>query len=392
MITLDSLLIELFQQGIERLDYQVPSRDKKILISLSRQVQSGHFLTENQAKLLTRILKENIKFITTITEEQRELINSPNWSQPFRVIEQLRKVLYNKDADGRILVEFTYNKRLRQVITDINKDIEGQMLSINGKQYSIPLTEKNLHLVVKTFKPHGFEIDPILTDFYEEISEILAGDKDQFEIFKITNTKLLAKVEDEIGPITEENICLLNDRSHKFQYSIFQKNPEKSLKNAIANRPSTRVWINSEQTTLDELVSALKDLHRLPLLIVFDGHDSKESLKNLKKLEKSLKNNGVETGVGIYFRFDNITDSNKDFNSTVSALGYNTALDHQTLVAGLANNKLPKFMISSEWSPRSVISLTNNFKNNKTSYYCDNIDLIVYYNDRKPLGHIDAIV
>jgi hypothetical protein len=392
MITLDSLLIELFHQGIERLDYQIPTRDKKILISLSRQIQSGHFLTENQAKLLTKILKENLKFITTVTEEQRTVINSPSWSQPFRVIEQLRKVLYNKDNDGRILVEFTYNKRLRQVITDINKDIEGQMLSINGKQYSIPLTEKNLHLVVKTFKPQGFEIDPILTNFYEEISEILAGDIDQFEIFKITNTKLLAIVKDEIGPITEENICLLNDRRHKFQYSVFQKNPEKSLKNSIANRPSTRVWIDSAQTTLVDLVSALKDLHRLPLLVVFDGHDSKESLKNLKKLENSLKNNNIETGVGIYFRFDNITDSNKDFNSTISTLGYNTALDSQTLVAGLANNKLPKFMISSDWQPGSVISFTNNFKNNKTSYYCDSIDLIVYYNDRRPLGNVDAIV
>jgi hypothetical protein len=246
--------------------------------------------------------------------------------------------------------------------------------------------------VVKTFKPQGFEIDPILTNFYEEISEMLAGNKDQFEIFKITNAKLLSKVEDEIGPITEENICLLNDRSHKFQYSVFQKTPEKSLKNSIANRPSTKVWIDSTQATLVDVVSALKDLNRLPLLIVFDGHDSKESLKNLKKLEKSLKNNSIETGVGIYFRFDNITDSNKDFNSTISTLGYNTALDSQTLVAGLANNKLPKFIISSGWKPRSVISLTNNFKNNKTSYYCDNIDLIVYYNDRRPLGSIDAIV
>lgn len=392
MITLDSLLIELFQQGIERLDYQIPSRDKKILISLSKQINSGHFLTENQAKLLVKILKENLKFITPLTAEQQAVVESPIWSQPFRVIEQLRKVLHSKEHEGRILVEFTYNKRLRQVITDINKDIEGQMLSQNGKQYSIPLTEKNVHLIVKTFKSQGFEIDPILMKFYEEIEEILSGDKDQFEIFKTSNKKLLSKVEEDIGPISEENISLLNDRSHKFQYSIFQKNPEKSLKNSIANRPSTKVWIDSTQTLLDDVVAAIKELNRLPLLVVFDGHDSKESLKNLKNLEKSLKNNDVETGVGIYFRFDNITDSNKEFNSTVGLLGYNTVLGNQTVVAGLANNRLPKFIVSNKWKPGSVISLTNNFKNNKTSYYCDDVDLIVYYNDRRPLGSIDAIV
>jgi hypothetical protein len=49
-------------------------------------------------------------------------------------------------------------------------------------------------------------------------------------------------------------------------------------------------------------------------------------------------------------------------------------------------------MFSEKWQAQSVVSFTNNFKNNKTSVYCNNIDLIVYYNDKAPLGDIDAIV
>lgn len=392
MTTTDTLLIELFHQGIEKLDSRIPSRDKKILISLSKQILSGHFLTENQAKLLGKILKENSQHLTLLNSDQLNVVENPRWSQSFRVIDQLRKIFLSKDHDGRILVEFTYNKRLRQIVSDLNKVIEGQMLSVNGKQYSIPLTEQNVYNVVKTFKTHGFEIDPILMKFYEEISEILSGTRDQFEIFKIVNDKLLLSIKKDVNVIDETNLVLLNDRSHRFQYSVFQKNPEISLKNSIASRNNTKIWIDSKVTSLDNVVSALNDLNRFPLLIIFNGHDSKECLQHLKKLSNSLKTIDADSSVGVYFRFDNITEQNKEFNNSVASLGYNTALNENTLVAGIANNKLPKFMISSKWRPQSVITFSNNFKNNKTSYYCDDVDLIVYYNDKRPLGNVDAIV
>ena len=108
-------------------------------------------------------------------------------------------------------------------------------------------------------------------------------------------------------------------------------------------------------------------------------------------MEKSLKNCDLNN-VGIYFRFDSAGDSNKDFNATISNLGYNAKLDKHTLVAGIANNKLPKFMLKNGWYPNSVISFSNNFKGNKTSVYCNAVDLIVYYNDKRPLGGADAIM
>lgn len=392
MITVDTLLIELFRQGIETLNSQIPNRDKKVLISLARQINSGHFLTENQSKLLVKILKENSQHLFDPTSENLNVIENPTWSQAFRVLEQVRKIFMSKENEGRILVEFTYNKRLRQQITDLNKNIEGQMLSVNNKQYSLPLTEKNLYQVVSMFKPMGFSVDQNLMKFYEEISEIYEKSSNQFNVFNLSNDKLTNLIKQDTTDITEDNLILLNDRRLKFQYSIFPKNPEISLKNSLANRPSTRVWIDSTKTSLDELVKALHELNRLPVLFIFNGHDSKECLQNLKKMSISMKNTGVDTGVGIYFRFDSINESNRDFNLAISQLGYNAKLDSTTQVAGIANNKLPKFMLKNGWYPNSVISFSNNFKSNKTSVYCDAVDLIVYYNDKRPLGGVDAIV
>jgi len=392
MITVDALLIELFQQGIDKLDSQIPIKDKRILTSLSRQITAGQFLTENQSKLLIKILKENQQHLTIVTHEKLLAIDCPTWSQEFRVLDQVRKIFISKEHDSRILVEFTYNKRLRQLITDLNKQLEGQAISNNSKQYIILLTEKNIYTLVNAFKNQGFEIDPILTKFHGEIAEIMKTKTNQFDIFSLTNEKLISAIKGEVANISDNNLTLLNDRSLRFQYSIFPKNPEISLKNSLANRASTRVWIDSSTTTFDHLIASLQALDRLPVMVVFNGHDSKECLQNLRKLENSLKNNNIDTGVGIYFRFDNGTDSNKEFNASISNLGYNAKLDSTTRVAGIANNKLPKFMIKNGWYPKSVISFSNNFKGNKTSVYCDAVDLIVYYNDKRPLGGADAIV
>ncbi len=184
----------------------------------------------------------------------------------------------------------------------------------------------------------------------------------------------------------------MNDRRLRYQYQIFQKNPEISLKNSLANREKTRVWVNSNTVTLQELIVALMDLKRLPVLTIFNGHDSDESLKNLNNLANSLKNIDLSNNVGIYFRFDNNSSKNQEFNSAVSSFEFNKPLNNLTEVAGIANNKLPKFVVSNNWKPMSVISFSNNFKNNKTSFYCDNVDLIVYYNPKEPLGDFCAIV
>ena len=269
MITIDELLIELENKGIAKLDVAVPARDKKILVSLTKQIKYGHFLTENQGKLLVKILTENKQFLSTVPSDQLTILDAPIWSQPFRVIEQIRKVFLSKDQNYSILIEFTYNKRIRQLIYDLGKNLEGQLISINAKQYSIPLTEKNVFTIVKALQPQKFSIDPALVKFYEEISEILKNNKSPFDIFSTSNEKLLEKVKDEIGEISEENLMLINDRRFKFQYSVFPKNSENSLKNLIANRPSTRLWISNQEYSLDQLLSSLKELDRLPLLVVF---------------------------------------------------------------------------------------------------------------------------
>jgi len=389
MPTVDTFLSYLCYNHKETLTTHWSQRDKKVLVSLNKQIQSGNFLTENQGKLLLKILKENWEIVTATITADISLIENPQWTEPFRVIEQLRKVFISIEENPKIVVEFTYNKRIRQSINDLNKVLQGQVVCANPRQYHLPLTEQNIYNVVRHFQNDDFEIDEKIMDFYREIEEIIESKKDVYNVFSLANEKLISAVKKDVGVIDQNNSLLLNDRHIRYQYQISSKNPENSLKNAIANRTSPKVWINSNTHALVEVIENIQALNRLPLLVVFNGHDSKECLKNLEKLVKSVDT--AETG--IYFRFDNHAEGDKQFNMFIQSNKLNAKLSPTTMIAGIANNKLPKFMIKNGWYPNSVISFSNNFKNNKSSYYCDSVDLIVYYNDKQPLGgDIDAIM
>ena len=59
MKTIDNLLADIVRLGVGKLDNSVPLRDKKILVSLDKQINFGNFLTKNQGDLLIKIIKEN---------------------------------------------------------------------------------------------------------------------------------------------------------------------------------------------------------------------------------------------------------------------------------------------------------------------------------------------
>ena len=110
MPTVDKFLSYLCYNHKETLTTHWSQRDKKVLVSLNKQIQSGNFLTENQGKLLLKILKENWAVVTATITADISLIEDPQWSEPFRVIDQLRKIFISMEENPKIVVEFTYNK------------------------------------------------------------------------------------------------------------------------------------------------------------------------------------------------------------------------------------------------------------------------------------------
>jgi len=229
-------------------------------------------------------------------------------------------------------------------------------------------------------------------DFYQEISEIIKLGETPFDIFSTTNTKLIDQVENDIGKISKENLLLLNDRKIRYQYQISEEFDDESLAASIANRKTSKIFIDSKQITLTDIIAALKQLDRLPLLVIFDHYEVEKSWNMLQKLREAILENNLSK-VGIYFRFDSGSNDATNFNSLIKVSNFNQYLDTDSEVVGIASGKLPKFMLKSDWYPRSVLNLQNSYKNNRTTVYCNSSDLIINYGETQPLsGDIYAIV
>jgi hypothetical protein len=116
--------------------------------------------------------------------------------------------------------------------------------------------------------------------------------------------------------------------------------------------------------------------------MIFDTWTESTCNTNLKNLQKSLEENEIFDGVGIYFRLQNTTEG-KLFNQFIQEQQYNKPLDHQTQVAGIQVGKLPKFFLKDcDWAPKSVIVLGTNLRHSKTAVYSNRCDLIISYADK----------
>ena len=57
MITIDELLLDIVNNTNPSVEDMMPARDSRVLRSLSTSVNSHYFITENQSKLILKLLK-----------------------------------------------------------------------------------------------------------------------------------------------------------------------------------------------------------------------------------------------------------------------------------------------------------------------------------------------
>jgi hypothetical protein len=369
---------------------KISLRDRRILMSIGLQLDRGLFITENQSKILIKIIKENIEALKEITPDLETLISNPVWSQSFRKIQRIRKLYKSITDENAMVVEFSYDKRLKHKFFELSSKLDDSIIASGTRHYTISFTEKNILLVVEKLLNEDFEIDHKIMDFYREIEKITKHQEITFEIFSTDNEKFKNIVKTNVADIIEENILPLADKAIRHGYHVFQKIPKNSLISAIAQRSTSKIYINPKEFSFDEVIDALTKLNRFPLLTIFDGHGAAHDRKHLNFLKSAVDTNIPSAEVGVYFRYEKSNDSDQ-FNSAISEFKYNKNLTETSTIAGISNNKMPKFFIKSAWYPETVISFTNAFKNNKAAVYCDKVDLIIYYCDNCPMNGVEVV-
>jgi len=387
MTTVDQLLLQIVNYSSTTIEELVSKRDARILRSMASAIISSNFLTENQSKLLVRILRENQEKLKSVNDNLVEQLLVPTWSREFRIFEQTKKLyISNSNDELSLIIEISYSSSLGKEIANIGKSVSGMSAGQSGKFYHADLTEKNIVTLVSRLKKLDFEIDQKIQNYYEIIqlwseSEI----RDRFKIDTITHDNFQKQITSDLGIHTPIDQNIINDRSLRYQY-FGEKNgkiPE-NLTETVATRLTRQLWLDKNITDLSDIFDTLRNLKRFPLLIVFDSNDQKKCLEELVNLSKILEKNGIVDNVGIYFRLGN-DGIGKEFNQLIANKKYNSQLDNTTKIVGIASGKIPKFLLKTAWKPMSVISIGRLLQHNKTSVYANCCDLIINWSDTQPI-------
>jgi hypothetical protein len=387
MTTVDQLLLQIVNYSSTTIEELVSKRDARILRSMASAIISSNFLTENQSKLLVRILRENQEKLKSVNDNLVEQLLVPTWSREFRIFEQTKKLyISNSNDELSLIIEISYSSSLGKEIDNIGKSVSGMSAGQSGKFYHADLTEKNIVTLVSRLKKLDFEIDQKIQNYYEIIqlwseSEI----RDRFKIDTITHDNFQKQITSDLGIHTPIDQNIINDRSLRYQYfgEKSGKNPE-NLTETVATRLTRQLWLDKNIIDLSDIFDTLRNLKRFPLLIVFDSNDQKKCLEELVNLSKILEKNGIVDNVGIYFRLGN-DGIGKEFNQLIANKKYNSQLDNTTKIVGIASGKIPKFLLKTAWKPMSVISIGRLLQHNKTSVYANCCDLIINWSDTQPI-------
>lgn len=119
-------------------------------------------------------------------------------------------------------------------------------------------------------------------------------------------------------------------------------------------------------------------------MFVFDGFATNNQAEKLEEIAKSLDKHKIYDKVGLYFRLPN-NESGKAFNELIAQRQYNSQLDKDTQVVGVQSGKIPKFFLTNEWKPMSVVSLGVTLRHSKTAVYANCCDLIISHTEKNSI-------
>ena len=367
-LTTRSIEIAFLQTIVPRINKQIP-------------------LTVSQASRVVYILSRIKDRLQHLNPDIEALLTNPVWeNSPV----EIKKTRLLKIENGSIRLEMSQpNAVIRQAIYENSEKFEISPPipdSRGSSSFTIPLTERNIITAVRMLKRYNVEMSSEIVAYYQEMMEAISANKSWFSFEDIDPASpIMQAIHAEIDISNDAQVF---DRQLRFQYTVRSRSlPATSLTNVIAARKGTLVYIDSKKVSFTELLQSLYQLNRLPLLVILDEYAVDKSLEFLKSLISEISNSQTPPSIGTYVRFDNDSGGpGETFNSLVKLHGLNAKLSKDTSIAIISNSHLPKFMVGSEWYPKSVISINNRFKHSKSFIYCNSVDLIAYYNTVPPLG------
>jgi len=377
----------LYLAGIDQLDTdndfpKLKGSDINLIHSFGKQIIRNLGFTDRQNSLAQQKVddyKDYFEFVPNLEDAKRKN------RIPIRAIDRSRwiKIIENSKGDYEIGIRFTFQKKLISSIEELRRNIEDKgSYDRENKIHSFEYSEKNLFEIVKAFEGKNFDLDDAVQEIYNKLKTFLP----ETYIPGVYNNQLLnlhkngvALIEKELGKPSDTNLLLYKDRSLKYGLGIVEGVKQSdSLSFKIANRAAPHIRIHSQSITIDNLLLALEELDRFPMLILLPFESCYDAIVETQDYIRNLVS---DKDVSVMFRLDNQGEG-VHFNEYVRKQNINNKLDKNTKIVYSLDNKIPKPMFSSDWSPRTILLHgAKPIGGRKVLELYNDSDLIIHYHD-----------
>ena len=262
--------------------YVIETSDFTIMNSIARQVFKGTALTDRQFALMqTKLVTYKAQFSDAGVKNLEDILQVTR--QPLRQIDRSKFI---KIQDDTIVVRFPFKKSDIVCIQSFSLTAEGYSHKKGSHQHSFAYNEVNVMHLLTEFSAKDFTIDPELVDVYNKVKEIF--NTPQLYLSGIADLKLIniqpalgPIIQDEIGDLSNETFTQFIDRRFRYGFNHVEGLGGPHLTQRIASRKDATYHSRPSLETTNDIMTALWDLNRFPLLVVLDTEEAEHQLLSL---------------------------------------------------------------------------------------------------------------
>jgi len=375
ILNLEDCLEHLAGMRESPVKFTIEQTDFTIMTSIARQCFKGMALTDRQSALMQEKLLPYREQFTNIDWDFDYAVNQLR--QPLRSIDRSK---YIKFQDNTIVVRFPFNKTDICYIHEFAGTAEGYHHEKGTHIHYFEYNERNILNLLDRFTKKEFVIDEELLEIYNKIKVIndnpqahLSGIDDNYNLINI-NSKLAVTIQNEVGEASAESFTKLYDRRFRYGFNHVANlgKARNELVHEIASRKDKTYHSKPSVQSTQDVLTALWELDRFPLLVVLDPTHAEEQLYTFANHYRDILDSNEQS---VLFRLE---DKDSGFNQLVKDRKLNNWVDSTTKVVYISKSKLPKLLVKGEWNPGAVFSFSSSMDRFVDSYVSFNCDLIVY--------------
>lgn len=368
-------LLEVLAGLTSTLKINIDPTDATIMYSIARQSFKGTALTDRQFSLMKeklQVYKEQF-----VAGDINFDLAVETLRQPLRQIDRSK---YITTQDEWIKVRFPFSKKLIVDLQSIKCHHCEHKHQKGSHEHYFLFNESNVYNVVDMFKNKTFNIDKELLDLYDQLSNLSYTDHvpcvDNMQL-KNLHPNGVKLIEDEIGPISKDNLLLYKDRQLRYGYEFKDSvNTGSILSQKIAHRNKATVFIESTEYPLQDVIASLHELERFPVVIMLTDDAAYDTLVTTYNLFKNFIPNNE---ISVLMRLD--SNISNGFNEYIKEHKLNSPVDKNTKVVYINKNKINKPLMQSDCSPKTILMTESAQLHSKQQYYSNEFDLVVHYDE-----------